>query len=107
MKKLFPSPVKACFSSCSLCVDSNVLYSVYQNLPACQLLAKRLSVCGHHKQSAIRSHTEQVCNTAVSNAAISKGGSASNDLDLHISESIYIHEGKPILNDKESDLIYK
>ena len=28
--------------------------------------------------------------------------SASNELDLRILESIYIHDRKPILNDKES-----
>ena len=54
------------------------------------------------KHSAIRSHTEQVCNAAVSNAAFSIVDSASNELDLRILESIYIHDRKPILNDKES-----
>ena len=52
------------------------------------------------KHSAIRSHTEQECNAAVSNAAFSKVDSASNDLDLRILESIYIHDRKPFLNDK-------
>ena len=51
------------------------------------------------KHSAIRSHTEQVCNAAVSFSIV---GSASNELDLRILESIYIHDRKPILNDKES-----
>ena len=54
------------------------------------------------KHSAIRSHTEQVCNAAVSNAAFSIVDSTSNELDLRILESIYIHDRKPILNDKES-----
>ena len=54
------------------------------------------------KHSAIRSHTEQVCIAAVSNAAFSIVDSASNELDLRILESIYIHDRKPILNDKES-----
>ena len=54
------------------------------------------------KHSAFRSHTEQVRNAAVSNAAFSIVDSASNDLDFRILESIYIHDRKPILNDKES-----
>ena len=53
-------------------------------------------------QPFIRSHTEQVCNAAVSNAAFSIVNSASNELDLRILEYIYIHDRKPILNDKES-----
>ena len=59
------------------------------------------------KHSAIRSHTEQVCNAAVSNAAFSIVDSASNDLDLRILESIYIHDRKPILNEKKVLLICK
>ena len=50
----------------------------------------------------MRSHTEQVCNAAFSNAAFSIVDSTSNDLDLRILESIYIDDHKPILNDKES-----
>ena len=54
------------------------------------------------KHSAMRLHTEQVWNAAVSNAAFSLVDSASNELDLRILESIYIHDRKPILKDKES-----
>ena len=53
------------------------------------------------KHSAIRSHSEQVCNAAVSNAAFSIVDSANDDLDLRILESIYIHDRKPIFNDKD------
>ena len=77
----------------SLCDRANILGRVIE----LDYLSPALST-----RSAIRSHTEQVCNAAVSNAAFSIVDSASDELDLRILESIYIHDRKPILNDKES-----